>query len=196
MPPRAPSALTFYTERLTCRLLQEQDKDGYCALYTDDKVMRKIADPVSPQQAQKQFASTLKCNQQYLDGADPVYLAWGIFDKNDNFMGIQGFTFEKDQPCKVEIGLMLNQGACGKLIPFEGGGALVDFGLKALKLSQIYAYFSPQNYPIQRLLTKLGFEIDDVLHQRHGTSNRYGYINSRLWQISPQPGAGPICRPA
>ncbi|KGJ89690.1 GNAT family N-acetyltransferase [Colwellia psychrerythraea] len=153
---------SFTTERLLIRPLSIQDKALFINLYTDAKVMRNIAAPLSDEKAEKAFNNTLSI----MNKAQPKIMSWAIVNIIDNrAIGIQGFTWSpmkngplsNTKPSVAEIGIMLLRSSSGKLLPEEAIGSLIEYGFKHLKLEQINACFTKENLATARVSKKAGF---------------------------------------
>lgn len=167
--------MEFSTSRLRCCLLQPEDKANYCSLYTDPKVMRKIAKPLSQKQAESSFEKTLS----NLNKRPFKQLTWAIFHQN-SFWGIQGLTWHGKHGI-AEIGIMLNQPSAGKGIPYEAMGALVDYGFTHLNLENIFAHFHLTNKAVERFIKKLGFLIQQAPTELNDQLSKYANIERLTW---------------
>lgn len=167
----------FETERLSMRLLNEQDKDLYCFLYTDPRTMRQICQPLSQQQAENAFNKTLKSTSS----DTTKILSWVIIDKELNqAIGIQGFSKEKKEEDTYNIGIMLTRLANGKLIPEEALTGLIDYGFKTLKIDRIKTEFINTHKASARITKKLGFKFNNRL-PNEGFA---GYLTRKGWILN------------
>lgn len=177
-------SLNFATDRIKCHLLQIEDIDAYCALYTNEKVMRKISSPLSQEKALEQFHRAQGFNQKYLNSEAARCLTWSILNADNQFIGTQGLVWHQPDAEEAEIGIMLNQQASGKGYPVEAMGALTDFGLIQLRLKTIFAHFDPQNLAVERFVKKLGYDVQKDPVQHNGQYMKYCQINYPMWQHS------------
>ena len=146
----------FYTERLSHRLLEEQDVAFAASLYQDPKVMRKIGPVYTREKAEKAMMNAVNANHH----SPPNLRIWLISEREtEKAVGIQMLKWTKDKNDEAEIGIMLLPKANGKQYAFEGMGALVDVGFSVFKLRSIYANFQPSNLAVKRFVTQLGFEV-------------------------------------
>lgn len=146
----------FYTERLSHRLLEEQDVPFAASLYQDPKVMRKIGPVFTREKAEKTMLSAVQTNQC----SPPALRIWLISEREtENAVGIQMLKWPKNKNGEAEIGIMLLPKANGKQFAYEGMGALVDVGFSEYKLRCIYANFHLTNLAVKRFVTQLGFEV-------------------------------------
>ncbi|NMH64950.1 GNAT family N-acetyltransferase [Shewanella salipaludis] len=179
----------FTSTRLVNRPLAERDLPLYCSLYTDARIMRHIAAPLSQARAERAFWTSLKL----MAAPAPTLLSWVITDKlTGEPLGIQGFSWAKasaheatahnkatadkkatahkadartnvrQDAARAEIGIMLLRSANGKLIPEEAMGALMQHGFDRLGLKRIDAQFAKRNLATERFVKKLGFCFDDA----------------------------------
>ena len=148
----------FYTERLSHKLLEEQDVAFAASLYQDPKVMRKIGQVYTREKAEKAMMNAVKANHH----SPPNLRIWVISEREtEKAVGIQMLKWAKDKNDEAEIGIMLLPKANGKQYAFEGMGALVDIGFEKFLLSGIFAHFDTSNIPVARFVKSLGFSIHD-----------------------------------
>lgn len=172
----------FYTGTLCCTPLKMQHRSHYVDLYTDERVMRKLGPPVSVKLAEKYFQRELACALS----VPPERLFWQIENQRAEFCGIQGLIWHRPGSSEAEIGIMLNQKSSGKQIPREGMGALVDFAFNHIYLDKIFAYFTPDNLPVERFVRRLGFKVDQQIHIHKQTKMKYCEIEKPIWNRSEQ----------
>lgn len=146
----------FYTERLSHRLLEEQDIAFAASLYQNPKVMRKIGPVLSPDNATKLIVSAVKMNQK----EHATCLLW-LIEKRDTCepIGIQMLKWPSVDSKSVEIGIILTPTSNGKGFAFEGMGALVDVGFQHLNIDTIFANFQLTNLAVKKFVTQLGFSV-------------------------------------
>ncbi len=161
----------FETKRLSMRPIDIQDKALYCALYTDDVVMRNIGKALTQEKAEKCFATCLKMTNK----PEPILYVWVITDKNSGeTLGIQNISRDKSNLQQAEFGIMLVPSSYRKHVAFESIGALTEYGLKHLNLAKMYSNFLPENRAILRIAQKLNYKIDmDNLLPNTGQASCY-----------------------
>lgn len=175
--------MEFHTNRLICAPISPSDKQDYCSLYTDAKVMRKITTPLSPQQAEHNFEKIIKKAQERPNSQ----LCWSIKEADSaKFIGILALVWHTPRSADAEIGIVLKQQASGKNYPIEGMGALVDFGFSQLGLNKIFAHFHPSNKAVERFVSKLGFNVNQQINEGQLGPMKYCFIEKLAWLNSSQ----------
>ncbi len=166
---------TFETERLLCRPLNESDREFYIGLYTDEKTMRCIGNPLSLNRAEKAFKATVSAMVKGVKGVERTLMTWVIILKGSGEkIGIQAISFRPvellhlnesgdksldfSKEGEVEFGIILSRQSHGRQLPEEAIGGLVEFADKVLKVKKIFAIFAIKNRAVLRFVHKLGFE--------------------------------------
>lgn len=175
---------SFTTERLLIRPLAEQDKALYLSLYTDEKIMRNIGEPLTNIQAEKAFASTLKAMKK----ENPKVMTWAIVTlDNNNCIGLQALNWQKsakqhsnEKSITAEIGIMLSPTSHGKFIPKEATGAIMEYAFNHLPITRIEAHYSKRNIIVARITKSFGFTLD-VAAQPLDEHQAIQYIDKRSW---------------
>lgn len=188
---------SFTTERLLIRQLAETDREFYCQLYTDAKVMRSIGKPMTASTANKAFNRSLKA----LSREKKSVLTWAIITKEtNNIIGIQALSWQKppyeliqktsnniekktenNAINQTEIGIMLATKANGQLYPEEAMGALMEYAFNYLFIDRINAFYASKNLATKRFIKKLGFHYD-ATQQPENTNDYYQYFDKIHWQ--------------
>jgi [ribosomal protein S5]-alanine N-acetyltransferase len=118
--------------------------------------MRKITQPLTEQQAEAHFNTTLSKTSERPFSR----LCWVIEEKATGaFIGIQGLVWREPGTTEAEIGIMLQPKANGKGYPVEGMGALVDYGFNHLGLERIHAQFNATQLATEKFVKRLGFTV-------------------------------------
>ncbi|PMG76862.1 hypothetical protein BCU84_12490 [Shewanella sp. 10N.286.51.B7] len=144
----------FETERLSIRLLEEKDIDLYVSLYTDPKIMRFIAEPLTKSKAKSSFFTAIKLNNE----APFKQVIWAIVDKSSNeACGIQNLSMHYEDKRSAEAGLILARNAQGRFYPEEALIGMIEYGFTKLGLKTIFAYASVKNRASKRVVVKAGF---------------------------------------
>ncbi|MCE9685483.1 GNAT family N-acetyltransferase [Shewanella sp. AS16] len=191
----------FTSARLVNRPLAEQDLPLYCSLYTDARIMRHIAAPLSQARAERAFGTSLKL----MAAPAPTLLNWVITDKQTGeALGLQGFSWAKvsaheatahnkatahkadartnvrQDAARAELGIMLLRSANGKLIPEEATAALMQHGFDRLGLERIDVNYNGTNLATERVVKKLGFQFEPA-SLTPSSAERHCYMLAENW---------------
>lgn len=180
----------FDTPRLHVRPLAECDEALYCSLYTDPKVMRYIATPVSLEAAQRSFRAA--CRLQ-----SPWPQRWIVSERGTcDDIGMLAFFADGDA---AEIGVMLLADRQGRGYASEAIAALVDrvFNTPVLDrpaLLRLWARHTPDNKSMSSLMEGLGFQREamgstaDVEVRWQITRDRWQARHARCVSLAMSPG--------
>jgi ribosomal-protein-alanine N-acetyltransferase len=169
---------SFTTKRLLIRPLVNEDKALYLSLYTDDKIMRNIGQPLTVAAAERAFFNALNA----LNKPFPKTLTWVIIDKENNKrIGIQALHRIDNNSQNAEIGIILSTLANGKSFPEEAIGALIEYGFTRLHLKQINAFFANQNLATARVSKKTGF-VENRVHPKSKLKEKIESVYEVNWQ--------------
>ena len=147
----------YLSQRLRFRLLDEGDKGQYIALYQSPKVMRNIAPPLSDEDVETAFTTTLKLNK----AKGIKQKVWAVHERQDNgFCGI-GMAKWKNQSDDVELGLMLVPECNGKDFGTEAVGKIIDIVQADYHITDFQANFQSHHRPVRKILTNLGFAFEE-----------------------------------
>ena len=173
---------SFTTERLLIRPLAEQDKELYLSLYTDEKIMRHIGEPLSVEAAKNAFARTMKAMRK----EKPKTMTWAIVTlAGKKSIGIQALSWQRPTFIhkqitpninQADIGIMLTSVSQGQRFPAESLNILIGYAFNKLDLDMITAYHSKKNLKSKRVFDKLGF-IFDAKVQPENTNDCYRYLD-------------------
>lgn len=139
----------FYTERLSHRLLEEQDVAFAASLYQDPKVMREIATSFSKEKSERSMVAAVKAH----NGSVLKLCVWLISERiTGRPVGIQMLNWKTAGSKSAEAGIMLHPTANGKQFAFEAVGAMLDVGFHIYHLDHIYAQFNTTNIPVAKFV--------------------------------------------
>lgn len=146
--------MQFVTPRFTNVLLNQQWQEETAKLYQNKKVMRLIGEPLSELQSERVANTFIRANERPW----PAQKVWSITcNQTHAFCGIQ-MLCKNVVENTAEIGIILAPSMNGKGAAREAMGALVEFGLANLNLSQIVAQFEKRHLATKRLVTQLNFK--------------------------------------
>ena len=151
---------TFTTERLIIRPIEEQDREFYCSLYMDEKIMKNIGPIYSEEQANKAFDANIKA----LKSSPFKVLTWVIILKSSQqIVGVQALNWQTAKKLNIdkdlsesdnaEIGIILTRLAHGKRIAKEALWGLINYAFNSLNIRNIIGSFSNKNLPSKLLST-------------------------------------------
>lgn len=157
------TAYELATSRLRLRLLEEQDGELYRSLYTDPRVMARIAPPLTAADAVRDFGAAVAHNRRDAPG----HRTWAVFDRDDGRAA--GIGALRRCGTRAEVGLMLLPWAWDGRRSHELLEALVGFALGPMSLEALDAVCmdGPNVRPSRRLVTPCGFV--EVPAERPGT---------------------------
>lgn len=178
---------SFTTKRLLIRPFIQEDESLYCQLFIDEKVMRHSGGVIKLEQAQKNFANSLKA----IVKKKKSVFNWAIVEKESlEVIGFQALSWlkpshppkpNKDEINQVEIGIMLLTKANGKQYPEEAMGALMEYAFNYQNIDRINAFYANKNLATKRFLKKLQFTLEPTL-QPTTAENGYQYFDKIQWQ--------------
>jgi RimJ/RimL family protein N-acetyltransferase len=149
------------SERLQLRHLVDTDAAFILELLNDPDFIRNIAD---------RGVRTLEAAREYiLTGPTASYerFGFGLFlvQLRDLAVpiGICGLLRRDSHP-DVEIGFAYLPAFRGKGYAFEAAAAVLEFGTESLRLHRIVALTAAENHASMKVLEKLGFEFQGILH--------------------------------
>ncbi|MCL1065729.1 GNAT family N-acetyltransferase [Shewanella olleyana] len=145
----------FETENLIIRLINNKDRASFNKLYTDPKIMKNIAEPLTFEFSDRMFEATLvKYSKKNFE-----MMIWAIYSKSEHkFLGIESLNFQYYQEGEAEAGLILDRLSHGKGNAVEALVGLIEYGFNHLSIQTIYAKCSLKNYAPQRVLRLSGFK--------------------------------------
>lgn len=152
------------TERLILKLYEENDRESFVGLLTDERVMKYVDKGVmSPHAAE---ALWNKMMGWYGQGMDTV---WAVFSKEDgSYLGNASIRPRLEKPSDWEVGYYLVPGAWGKGFGSELAKRLVEYGFEDLGLEAVFATVDYENVPSRRILEKAGMSFFEELVDEQG----------------------------
>lgn len=157
----------YETDRFLMRPVVESDRAFYLSLHCDAKVMEHISPPLTAQQANKAFDTTLK----QIAKPSPKILAWIVIEKQSNqAVAYQAVSWYLHAQAKTdplfqtngqpEVGIILSSQHQGKGYAVEAVGSLVEYVFTRLNYSLINFFYYKKHNATKRLLKKLDTLID------------------------------------
>ncbi|WP_274648498.1 GNAT family N-acetyltransferase [Paenibacillus humicola] len=155
------------TDRLILRKLEPSDAEALYEYYSDADVTRYM-DWYGPESVEQAKDMIVSWNDMY---RNRQLLPWGLtLNGRDRLIGtvmympIRG-TFEQRPLYPVTVGYDLDKAYWNRGMMTEALKAVIDFGLERFGAHRIQAEVAPKNKASLKLLEKLGFKREGVLHQ-------------------------------
>ena len=144
----------LHTSRLHLRTLSPSDEPLYCSLYTDACVMRHVAEPLSPQAAQRAFSAVLKQL-----AADPPRARYWILGAHEALgdLGLMAWVPDPGDAGSAEVGVVLAAPAACRGYAAEAIAALANAVFSQPASRQLWTRHARDNGPALGLMRKLGF---------------------------------------
>lgn len=154
-----PANLSFRTERLSIRVMNQHDLPHFTAMQADPTLMTYIGDILTPEALEAKF---LTRNQCFSDHSQWFTLL--IFDRTSSaFCGSIGFLLENVDAMRVEIGYLLLSEQQGKGIITEAAKPMMDFIFTSLKAKKIVAKCAVENTSSWKVMERLSLKREGCL---------------------------------
>jgi RimJ/RimL family protein N-acetyltransferase len=143
---------TFETNRLTLRPMRAEDRDAVIKVFAQPEssryLTRDMSDPVN---ASASF-------ERWLGWGSPGGMGTWLMDLNGSVIGIGRFTPSDRLPGRlVEVGWFVARSHAGQGYASEALRTLMDYALRTLRLTSVWALIHEGNDPSSRLAAGLGF---------------------------------------
>ena len=151
------------TPRLLLRELQREDAETVFRIFSDPEVMKYYDMDVFT--AIEQAEALIERQRQRFEQKERF--RWGIALKESNrIIGTGGYVAWNRLWCNAELGYDLARSYWGQGMMAEAARAMIQFGFERMGLHRSEAEVMPDNSASVRLLHKLGFQEEGVLHER------------------------------
>ncbi|STO08619.1 GNAT family N-acetyltransferase [Exiguobacterium aurantiacum] len=162
------------TNRFTLRELEPRDARALYAILSTDEVMRYYgSDPLLAVYEAKNVIAYFK--DQFQQGKA---IRWAICDRStDELVGTIGFHNWTPQYYRAEIGFEVARSHWRQGVAFEAATAVIEHGFNEFKFHRISALVAPENDGSNRLVQKLGFTKEGLLHD-------YAYSHGRFMDLT------------
>ena len=172
--------------RIHLRPLDSGDVDALYALFGDPAVARHWSFPAWTRRTQAEEYLALR-----LQLVPPAVYCWAIAEGTGQLIGsVTLFVFE-GSPRGAEVGYALRADRQRQGITSEALRLAIGHAFEVLGLDRIEADVDPRNQPSWRLLERLGFRREALLHDRCRAGNEVGdaaiYGLARADWERPQP---------
>jgi RimJ/RimL family protein N-acetyltransferase len=152
------------TERLILKLYEEDDREKFVRLLTDERVMKYVDKGVMS--AEAAGALWEKMMGLYRQGVDTI---WAVFSKEDgSYMGNASIRPRPEKSSDWEIGYYLVPGVWGKGLGTELAKRLVEYSFDDLGMDAVYATVDYENGPSRRILEKAGMKFYEEISDDQG----------------------------
>ncbi|NMP31062.1 GNAT family N-acetyltransferase [Thalassotalea sp. M1531] len=176
--------LAFTTDRLTIRLMTNQDFEYFKQLQNDPELMTFIGPILEERALKEKFSARVNCLEDLSQ-----WFTFLIFDQDTKvFCGSVGFLLQDQDSQRVEIGYLALPAAQGKGVITEAANALLEFIFNQLQARKVIANCAIQNIASWKVMEKLGllregelksdFHVNDVWYD----SYCYGLVNHQANQ--------------
>jgi RimJ/RimL family protein N-acetyltransferase len=146
--------MNFDTERLCVTTLAATDYPLFCQLYCDLNTMALVGLPLTSEKAEISFALALKRSQRSSYKQRFMRVA---LKKNNQDLGICGFTQSQNNVLTYEPGLLLLPQARGQGYAFEVLSKLCDLLFTQANAEEIWLQYRAEHSAMDRLARLLGF---------------------------------------
>jgi RimJ/RimL family protein N-acetyltransferase len=154
------------TARLTLRPLSPDDVDALVPIYTDPEVTRYFRAPIRDR-AGVQLMIDRRLNRPLDPGMGSF-----VFESAGEIVGIGHLWPSAELPAGLpEAGWLLGRKYWGSGLASEGARAIVEYGLRALRLPAVWALVHKDNQRSLALAARLGF-LDVGGGEYHGGPHR------------------------
>ncbi len=147
-------AAAFSTDRLHMRLIDECDRELFCALYSDPSTMQLIGPALTRAAALRGFGKALRLSRE----RSAAWRSYAIVDTaSGETLGFCGFNRSKSPTRRIEAGIILRPEARGRGYGREAFDGLVRHALLQPAIARVFARTAPANAPMTAVLQSVGF---------------------------------------
>ena len=148
-------SIILQTPRLIVRKFTPADEHYVLDLYRDELVTRYVTQRTDAETSAI-FADSIRSYEHH-----PGLGRWGVFNPaDDDFVGVCILKPADSDPTRIELGYVLAQKYWGIGLATELSQALVKYGFKQMKLTEICACTNDENIASQNILIKSGFHLE------------------------------------
>lgn len=131
--------------------LQARHQDLFVALYSDEKIMRLIAEPLSPALAERTFAKAIKSADE-----SRRHYYWVIQNACGAESGIAALILLSNEV--AEVGVMLLPKFSRQQLPLQVGVCLFSYAFEFSSIEQIVVMHKAGNLPLPPVLRELSMQ--------------------------------------
>lgn len=159
------------TQLLLLRQIQASDAEALFSYFSKDEVTKFFDLPTFQKIAEAH--DLIKTWQERYLKKDTIRWAICLKDQPEKLIGTCGFHNFAAEHFRAEIGYELHPDFWQKGIMTEAILAIVPFGFKTFHLNRIEAFIDPQNLSSRKLLEKLNFASEGILHDYFYEKGRF-----------------------
>jgi RimJ/RimL family protein N-acetyltransferase len=153
------STIEIVTKRLSLRPFQVDDLEAFVAYRSDPEVARYQSWDRAFSMADAE--SFLSSQRELVFGQPGEWLQLAIVDRATGAVcGDCTLRVATDQPATAEVGITLAQASQGKGVATEALTAVVTELFEQRGMHRIFAKADDRNFPVRRLLERLGFRCE------------------------------------
>lgn len=170
------------TERLILRELEYTDKNDLFEMDSDPEVHLYIEN--SPVKSIDEITIVMEMlKKQYVENR---IARWAVVDKATNeCIGWAGLKYVREPLNNYvnfyELGYRFKRKHWGKGFATEASIAILDYGFKHLNVDRIYAITDPKNVKSKKVLTKLGFDLQETFDYE-GDPTDWFELKKAIWE--------------
>src|SRR5262249_41748757 len=155
-PPR------LHTERLVLRAITVNDVDDIFEYASDPEVTQYVRF-VTHKTKRESRAFVARMQKSYAKGV----FVWGIELKAEKKMiGSLGFVYWEREHRRAELGYVIGRKYWGKGLTTEAVRPVVEYAFQKMKLIRLEAGTIVENVPSQRILEKVGFQLEGTFRKK------------------------------
>jgi ribosomal-protein-alanine N-acetyltransferase len=185
---------TLHTERLILREWQESDAAHIYEIFRHESVIQYTA--VEPYTSPDDGLKRVEGSRIFFHEKN-LGIVWGIFERESGkVLGDIDFTWKDKRDFRVQLGCCFAPLGWGKGFAFEAMKEVIRYAFEdfqLFKINRLEAGTDPRNISAQKLLEKLGFQQEALLHDyyfEHGKfvdQHIYGLLRYDWERISIEP---------
>lgn len=131
--------------------LQTRHQDLFVTLYSNEKIMRQIAEPLSPSLAARTFAKAIKTADE-----SRRHYYWVIQNAQGDDSGIAALIMLPNNA--AEVGVMLLPKFSRQQLPLQVGVCLFSYAFEFSSIEQIVVMHKAGNLPLPAVLRELSMQ--------------------------------------
>ena len=153
--------IDFETRRTRVQLLQSDDRNLYCNVFTNTELTKYIQ-PLDTNRSQTSFNIALKINKRQ----SPIRRYFSVYIKNtDTAIGILGLLEDKNDSNNLEIGAIIKKEHQGNSYSTETLKALISYSLSKFPDKEIIARSMVENKLASYVAQNIGLSIKNEFIQ-------------------------------